>query len=306
MSLCDTPLVFDFRYHVASLIAVFIALVIGILVGIGLSGKGFVSDAERKNLEQPDLRADERPQRCPVSARRCDAAPGGDGALRRPDVSCARQAAAREEADRRRLPRLGQPDRRHGRHTGDPRGGRAVSCACAALRIPDRRQGDRAHRREPAGAARLRRRRPAARPRSRHRARDRRRAARPRSSTRSATCCSRSARAAARRRRTVSSSAARRRRSRDSTHEFLMGLYGGPRRRGRSRRRCRACRAGDQRDQGLLARGAVDGRQHRDLGRPPGPRARARGRRLRALRGGGDGDERAAATGPAADVTTAG
>ncbi len=42
---------FDFRYHVASLIAVFIALVIGILIGIGLSGKGFVSDAERKNLE---------------------------------------------------------------------------------------------------------------------------------------------------------------------------------------------------------------------------------------------------------------
>jgi copper transport outer membrane protein MctB len=43
--------VFDFRYHIASLIAVFIALVIGILVGIGLSGRGFVSDAERKNLE---------------------------------------------------------------------------------------------------------------------------------------------------------------------------------------------------------------------------------------------------------------
>jgi hypothetical protein len=42
---------FDFRYHVASLIAVFIALVIGILIGIGLSGRGFVSDAERKNLE---------------------------------------------------------------------------------------------------------------------------------------------------------------------------------------------------------------------------------------------------------------
>ncbi len=42
---------FDFRYHLASLIAVFIALVMGILVGIGLSGRGFVSDAERKNLE---------------------------------------------------------------------------------------------------------------------------------------------------------------------------------------------------------------------------------------------------------------
>jgi hypothetical protein len=43
--------VFDFRYHVASLIAVFIALVVGILVGVGLSGRGFVSDAERSNLE---------------------------------------------------------------------------------------------------------------------------------------------------------------------------------------------------------------------------------------------------------------
>jgi hypothetical protein len=42
--------VFDLRYHVASLTAVFVALVIGILVGVGLSGKGFVNDAERTNL----------------------------------------------------------------------------------------------------------------------------------------------------------------------------------------------------------------------------------------------------------------
>ena len=41
---------FDLRYHVASLTAVFVALVIGILVGVGLSGKGFVNDAERTNL----------------------------------------------------------------------------------------------------------------------------------------------------------------------------------------------------------------------------------------------------------------
>ena len=41
---------FDLRYHVASLTAVFIALVIGIVVGVGLSGKGFVNDAERDNL----------------------------------------------------------------------------------------------------------------------------------------------------------------------------------------------------------------------------------------------------------------
>jgi hypothetical protein len=43
---------FDLRYHVASLTAVFVALVIGILVGVGLSGKGFVNDAERANLTE--------------------------------------------------------------------------------------------------------------------------------------------------------------------------------------------------------------------------------------------------------------
>ena len=53
-----SPLVFDLRYHVASLTAVFVALVIGILVGVGLSGKGFVNDAERTNLNSQiaDLR----------------------------------------------------------------------------------------------------------------------------------------------------------------------------------------------------------------------------------------------------------
>ncbi len=49
---------FDLRYHVASLTAVFVALVIGVLVGVGLSGKGFVNDAERANLTRQidDLR----------------------------------------------------------------------------------------------------------------------------------------------------------------------------------------------------------------------------------------------------------
>ena len=51
---------FDLRYHVASLAAVFLALVIGILVGVGLSGRGFVGEAERKNLtgQIGDLRAE--------------------------------------------------------------------------------------------------------------------------------------------------------------------------------------------------------------------------------------------------------
>jgi hypothetical protein len=39
--------VFDLRYHVASLAAVFLALVFGILVGVGISGRGIVDDAER-------------------------------------------------------------------------------------------------------------------------------------------------------------------------------------------------------------------------------------------------------------------
>jgi hypothetical protein len=43
---------FDLRYHVASLAAVFIALVIGILVGVGLSDRGLVDKAERGLLEQ--------------------------------------------------------------------------------------------------------------------------------------------------------------------------------------------------------------------------------------------------------------
>ena len=38
---------FDLRYHVVSLAAVFLALIIGIVVGVGISGKGFVSDSER-------------------------------------------------------------------------------------------------------------------------------------------------------------------------------------------------------------------------------------------------------------------
>jgi Copper transport outer membrane protein, MctB len=42
---------FDLRYHVASLAAVFIALVIGILVGVGLSGRGVLRETERINFE---------------------------------------------------------------------------------------------------------------------------------------------------------------------------------------------------------------------------------------------------------------
>src|SRR5919198_1396243 len=42
---------FDLRYHVASLAAVFLALIVGILVGVGISGRGFVDKSERRNFE---------------------------------------------------------------------------------------------------------------------------------------------------------------------------------------------------------------------------------------------------------------
>jgi hypothetical protein len=42
--------VFDLRYHVASLAAVFLALIIGILVGVGISTGGFVQKGERRIL----------------------------------------------------------------------------------------------------------------------------------------------------------------------------------------------------------------------------------------------------------------
>ena len=41
---------FDLRYHVASLAAVFLMLVVGILIGVGISGRGFVDDSERRQL----------------------------------------------------------------------------------------------------------------------------------------------------------------------------------------------------------------------------------------------------------------
>ena len=42
---------FDFRYHVASLAAVFLALIVGIVLGVGISEEGFVAESERAALE---------------------------------------------------------------------------------------------------------------------------------------------------------------------------------------------------------------------------------------------------------------
>jgi hypothetical protein len=42
--------VIDLRYHVFSLVAVFVFFVVGVVVGVGLSGQGFVEEGERRRL----------------------------------------------------------------------------------------------------------------------------------------------------------------------------------------------------------------------------------------------------------------
>ena len=77
--LCQTaaaaldPQMFDLRYHVASLAAVFLALVIGILVGVGISRRGLVDDAERKLLNEQIASLQSRARRRD-EARRADQA----------------------------------------------------------------------------------------------------------------------------------------------------------------------------------------------------------------------------------------
>lgn len=43
---------FDFRYYVASITGLFLMLAVGILLGVGISGRGFVDDAERRRLNE--------------------------------------------------------------------------------------------------------------------------------------------------------------------------------------------------------------------------------------------------------------
>jgi copper transport outer membrane protein MctB len=51
---------FDLRYHVASLAAVFLALVIGIIVGVGISDRGLVDSTKTKLLEGEVTRLQKR------------------------------------------------------------------------------------------------------------------------------------------------------------------------------------------------------------------------------------------------------
>ena len=63
---------FDLRYHVASLAAVFLALIIGILVGVGIASQTSVSESDRQLLEQriSDLQRDLDASRADADLRR--------------------------------------------------------------------------------------------------------------------------------------------------------------------------------------------------------------------------------------------
>ena len=65
---------FDLRYHVVSLAAVFLALLFGILIGVGISGRGFVQDSERRNLNRRIGELEQRLDEAEVRSRTQDAA----------------------------------------------------------------------------------------------------------------------------------------------------------------------------------------------------------------------------------------
>jgi len=60
--------VFDLRYHVASLAAVFLMLVVGILIGVGISGRGFVDNAERDEFNERIAALEEQVEGAKASA----------------------------------------------------------------------------------------------------------------------------------------------------------------------------------------------------------------------------------------------
>lgn len=65
---------FDFRYHVVSLAAVFIALVFGILIGVAISGRGVLEEAERSRLSGEIARLEGQLEAARMRAREQEAA----------------------------------------------------------------------------------------------------------------------------------------------------------------------------------------------------------------------------------------
>ena len=137
--------VFDLRYHVASLAAVFLALVIGILVGVGISGRGFIDDAERDPPERRDRRAPRGARGRGRRDRRPRAPPGGRAGVRRERLPGRRPGPARGQEDRGARGRLVRLDARRG--DGGGRAGERRRRSCGSGRCGCRCRSRRSSRR---------------------------------------------------------------------------------------------------------------------------------------------------------------
>ena len=193
---------FDFRYHVTSLAAVFIALVIGILVGVAISGRSLIRDTRAASARERHRRAPTAALRRRAPGRAAERARG----VRARDVPGRHGGPTRRSPRRRRVRRVG---RRRGRR-GDPGDDRPRRRRAGHARTPG---ADRDRRAAAAGRGRGRRAANRRGPRPLARARARGRRARRRSGTRSGRRSSRSARGATCRSTPSSSHAPRSRRA---------------------------------------------------------------------------------------------
>ena len=122
---------FDFRYHVTSLAAVFIALVIGLLVGVAISGRSLIRDTERRVLEN-DIA--ELQQQLSDAERQVGAAERARG-VRARDVPGRHGGPPRRSPRRRRVRRVGRGRGRRG-YPGDDRRAPTAVQGMRALQVP--------------------------------------------------------------------------------------------------------------------------------------------------------------------------
>src|SRR5262245_43446932 len=101
---------FDLRYHVASLAAVFVALVIGILVGVAISSNSSISNPERKLLAQQ--KAEYKSQRDEAPARLAQLAESQRAAVALAQAAYPLAMAERLRGQRIGLVFVGPPDPR--------------------------------------------------------------------------------------------------------------------------------------------------------------------------------------------------
>ena len=119
---------FDLRYHVASLAAVFIALVIGILVGVGIADRGVREDAlAREDRARSTAQLDQARGQTDFLERQQEATQN----FVEDSYPALMSTPPRRQAGRARLRRLGRRRPPLERREGARRRRRAASRSCA-------------------------------------------------------------------------------------------------------------------------------------------------------------------------------